>query len=112
MAKDALVANRLNPKDEGKNVNSTGNGWMIHGCQRTANHAENADRRRSAERTSVDSSGTELVFHAGMKLKECRKLLSQRKRLPPTESVDRGGTCTTQYLYFLLESGSYFLFHL
>lgn len=76
MAKNALIASRLNLKDGGKNVNPIRAGWFVDdNGQRVVQKMQTNERKQKGLRTILEERS---LFIPGMKLKECRTLLAQQ----------------------------------
>ena len=75
MAGDALLANRLNLKDGGKNTACTRPGWYFKkDGTMVSQHMQTAEGKQKGCRTILQERG---LFVDGMKLKECRETLSR-----------------------------------
>ena len=76
MAKDALVANRLNLKDGGINVLLTRSGWFLNGDGlRVVQQMRTSEGKQKGIRSILKERG---LFSGRMELKEARQLLSQQ----------------------------------
>ena len=76
MAKGALVANRLNLKDGGKNVLPTRSGWFLNSDGlRVSQDMRTSEGKQKGIRSIMMERG---LFSGRMQLKEARKLLSQQ----------------------------------
>lgn len=101
MADDALVANRLNLKDGGKNVRLTRSGWFLRdGVQIVQEMQTNLVQK--GIRTILQERG---LWADGMKLKEARQILSEQQdfamQLPLLrETVQAAGHLITFYPKF------------
>lgn len=74
MADDALVANRLNLKDGGKNVGKLRDGWFVSTDGALVKHTMTTDAgKQKGIRTILQERG---LFVPGMKLEEARKFLA------------------------------------
>ena len=76
MAGDALIANRLNLKDGGKNTGCTRAGWFLApDGTRVEQIMQTFDGKQKGCRTILEERN---LFVRGMQLKECREILSRQ----------------------------------
>lgn len=76
MAKDALIARRLNLKDGGNNVNPMRPGWFMGANgQRVVQKMQTDEGKQKGLRTILEERS---LFIPGTKLNECRTLLAQQ----------------------------------
>jgi hypothetical protein len=76
MAGDALLANRLNLKDDGKNTNCTRPGWFIApDSSKVVQHLQTIEGKQKGCCTILQKFS---LFVLGMKLAECRSVLPRQ----------------------------------
>jgi hypothetical protein len=85
MVGDALLANRLNLKDGGKNTNCTRPGWFISpDGSKVMHHLKTIEGKQKSCRTFLHERS---LFVLGMKLAECRSLFSRQTDFQETKTI-------------------------